>query len=595
MKPKSSSIRAFFVCVLLVLIGVVRSSGQDKIDVKKWLTVIKSSSKISDKEAAFDQLIAYYTNQNKTDSALTYKLELIALQKKVFEEKKDTAYQHKAGAGLIKISHLYLTMGLPEQANQYAQEARPLVNNVPELVASYYKNVGDAYRMYAQAGVQDMKQALVYYDSLTMYSQNHYAPGWYKRIALDLSFIDCYLAKGDMDQAYYHIQLAKKLAPKWGDETLNSQVNYMAGTIYMERKEYAKALPDLLAAEKYAQDWGPDLYVNLLKSIADAYGGTGQYAKAFPYYQKYVPLRDTIYTRATEKSFADAEAKFQNKTKQTEIELKNTQIGEARMQRIWLASGLFLAVISLVLLGVIYRNKKRSSAIIDEKNQELARAIGELEEANKTKAKLFSIISHDLRSPISQVYQFLKLQQLNPHLLSEPQKAELSQRIQSATGSLLETMEDLLLWSKTQMTEFKPNIQLVKVWEIVDQCIKLLQLNIDSKNLKIISHIDPNSTVEVDPYYLQTIMRNLLQNAIKAANEGSEIELSFQKGQLSIENSGSVFTQQRYQEILSAVDNGHGLNGLGLKLVDELANKSGLSIQFGKGNEGRTKAIIDFA
>ncbi|HRF25200.1 MAG TPA: hypothetical protein PLR98_13585, partial [Chitinophagaceae bacterium] len=57
------------------------------------------------------------------------------------------------------------------------------------------------------------------------------------------------------------------------------------------------------------------------------------------------------------------------------------------------------------------------------------------------------------------MYQFLKLQQLNPDALSNEQKAELNNKIQNATGSLLETMEDLLLWSKTQMNEFKVTMQ----------------------------------------------------------------------------------------------------------------------------------------
>ena len=94
------------------------------------------------------------------------------------------------------------------------------------------------------------------------------------------------------------------------------------------------------------------------------------------------------------------------------------------------------------MLVSFYRNKKKTAKLLDKKNRSLSKLNSDLEEANQTKAKLFSIIGHDLRSPISQVYQFLKLQQLNPDALNTEQKNELSNKIQTATGSLLETMED---------------------------------------------------------------------------------------------------------------------------------------------------------
>ena len=257
-----------------------------------------------------------------------------------------------------------------------------------------------------------------------------------------------------------------------------------------------------------------------------------------------------------------------------------------------------MLVLSLLLLGIIYRNKRKNAEVLNQKNQELARLIGQLEESNRTKAKLFSIISHDLRSPISQVYQFLKLQQLNPRLLSESQKAELSERIQTATGSLLETMEDLLLWSKTQMNQFQADIQPVNLAEIVSQCLRLLQLNIESKNLTIDNAVPSENIVHTDPYYLQAIIRNLLQNALKASDEGAIIKLGTLSGTLKttlfLENSGPAFTQEAYEQILSQKENGQGLSGLGLRLVDELSEQTGLKVTFENPSANLTRTLISF-
>lgn len=252
--------------------------------------------------------------------------------------------------------------------------------------------------------------------------------------------------------------------------------------------------------------------------------------------------------------------------------------------------------LSLVLLGAIYRNKRRTAALLDDKNRQMGTLIEELEEANRTKAKLFGIISHDLRSPISQVYQFLKLQQLNPNRLNNEQKEQLSEKIQTATGSLLETMEDLLLWSKTQMNQFQPSIGRVFIDEVVSQCLSLLHLNIEARQLQIDRRIPEDATAETDPYYLQTILRNLLQNAIKAAEEHSTVHLEWNEGtrQLTIENSGPAFSQAQYEQILAQPDTQKGLNGLGLRLVDDLSAKSHLRVQFENPAAALTRTVVQF-
>jgi signal transduction histidine kinase len=235
-------------------------------------------------------------------------------------------------------------------------------------------------------------------------------------------------------------------------------------------------------------------------------------------------------------------------------------------------------------LGFLFWNfqiKRKANKTINDKNLVLEKLNTDLQEANQTKAKLFGIISHDLRSPISQVYQFLKLQELNPNLLDEKQKTDLSGKIQTATGSLLETMEDLLLWSKTQLSRFNTNLELVMIKPVVEQCLDLMKLNIDAKKITINLNIPSDYQLVTDSYFLQIIVRNLLQNAIKASPENSEIFINFENnGEISILNSGSIFTQKDYENILNDPKKQENLSGLGLKLVDELSQKINAKVTF---------------
>jgi len=224
----------------------------------------------------------------------------------------------------------------------------------------------------------------------------------------------------------------------------------------------------------------------------------------------------------------------------------------------------------------------------------LALLNNDLEEANQTKAKLFGIISHDLRSPISQVYQFLKLQQMAPDRLNEVQRLELSNKIQSATGSLLETMEDLLLWSKTQMNQFNTDMQPVSVKDVVDECLGLLQLNIEAKNIDVNNELTSDFIVHSDPYFLLTILRNLLQNAIKVSPENGIIRVNFKERTLKIENCGGHFSQHQYEQVLTSKEDVNSLSGLGLRLVDELSRKVQAKVTFAAVAAETTIAEITF-
>ncbi len=583
--------------LLLLPIVIVNNlcSAQDTINPSAQFAIVHTTTDNKLKAAAFNTLGVYHFEKGSTDSAIHYKLEAVNLEKKIAAD-GDTAFVRKTGMDLLKITRLYMNMGLPEQAKQYAEEARPFISKHPQLLGLFYKNFADILRMYAQAGAKHISEAELYYDSLTNFSKNSYPEAWTHRLALDLAFTDYYLSLNNNDTALQYIARANELAPKWADEVLLSQVTYMTASVYLNQKDYARALPYLKKIEPIAKEWSLDLYVNLLRDIARSSGALGQWQQAYQYYSVYEPLRDTLYVHATEKSFAEAEAKFQNKDKQLQIETKNLQLSVARKQRWWLISGIGLLLLTATLLVIIYRNKKKTADILDEKNKMLTSLNNALEDANQTKAKLFSIISHDLRSPISQVYQFLKLQQLNPQLLDEKQKNELSSKIQTATGSLLETMEDLLIWSKTQMSEFKTSPQTTALLPVLKACQNLLHLNSESKQISYKMNLEQNDTVYTDPYYLQTIIRNLLQNAIKASPQNGEIEIGTRNQQndtiLYIRNQGASFTQQDYLGMIANEENTKSLNGLGLMLVEELSQKMGASVKFIGGTEGTLVELL---
>ncbi len=534
----------------------------------------------------------YHTERAEYEKSIANLLQSADIQKQLLKEGKGTD-SSDIGITLLNIAKAYIDMQQPDKAIEYIIPSQPYFAKYISGQTYYHKNFIDAYLLKKQPS-----KALIYYDSLTTIVNTGEAGafGWSDRMSADLAFAEYYLTSHNTDSALLFTAKANAVENSKKDSFIAAQINYMTGKVYAALKEYTKALPLLQASEAMTRSASLQIHASLLQTLAETYAATGQWQQASIYYAKYTPLRDSLYAEASKKSIADAEAKFQNKEKQQQIENKNLQLTAAKKQRLWLIAGISLVGLSAILLLIIYRNKKKTADLLNEKNITLAKLNTALEEANQTKAKLFSIIGHDLRSPISQVYQFLKLQQLNPNALNTEQKNELSNKIQTATGSLLETMEDLLLWSKTQMNEFKVALQQVLILDTVITCKNLLQLNSDAKNIQYNITIEKDNSVLTDPYYLQTIIRNLLQNAVKASPENGEINISTTENNnslsLFIENKGGSFTQQNYQQLLSKEENATSLTGLGLRLVDELSQKINVSVNFSSVSPSSTRVEI---
>lgn len=563
-------------------------------ETAKQIQYIIDTSKSDDvKNDMYNALSGYYGQLGLYETQLKYQLANLELKTKRIKKGTFTAIDSgNYGVALIAIGQTYLIMKQPAKALQYTAPARTYVYGYVRGLIHFYRDMVNANLL-----LKNTQIANLYYDSLShLKTEPTYKEvKWYGRIVMDLYFAEYYATTNFPDSALIYTNRAIALSAEYADDFLKPQVMQTVGTVYVLRKEYSSALPFLLKAENSFQDQNRELYNTLLKTIAQCYVGLGQWQKASQYYQKVMPLNDSLHAEGISKSLANAEAKYQNKDKQQQIEIQKSKLNFAQKQKVALLSGIILLIVVALLLFINYRNKKKSADLLDNKNKILGQLNNDLEEANQTKAKLFGIISHDLRSPISQVYQFLKLQQMAPDKLNEEQRNKLSDKIQSATGSLLETMEDLLLWSKTQMNQFNADMQPVALDEMVGECLQLMQLNIEAKNLKVYNQLQEEVIVKSDPYFLQTILRNLLQNALKAAPQNGYLKIDFINQQLSIENDGGHFSQAQYEQVLASKNDANSLSGLGLRLVDELSGKINVTISFAAAAVAITKVSLSFS
>jgi signal transduction histidine kinase len=191
--------------------------------------------------------------------------------------------------------------------------------------------------------------------------------------------------------------------------------------------------------------------------------------------------------------------------------------------------------------------RKRSNTALMSLNHQL-------DEANKVKLRFFGILSHDLRSPIANLVNYLYLLKNDPDLLPAGEQAAHQQQIGQSTEDLLQTLETMLLWSKEQMENFRPDIKMVPVSQLFDYLQKFF-----SQAAQVNIRFNDPGTLEVstDENYLKVIMQNLTSNAIKAISNTPDGLIEWKAGK----EDGKI--------ILSITDNGPGINAAQTKALFE--------------------------
>lgn len=541
------------------------------------------------KAGIYGTMAGYYNTRGLYEKEINYKLRSLSIKKEMLMTGKSSPVDtSNLGVAYLSIGESYLGLRNPDKALEYVLPSKAYFKKYRNGMCYYFKAMADIYVEKA-----DLKRAHVYYDSLNSFlrTKSSAMDDWGTLTAINLSFSDYYLTMGNVDSASRYLNKGVELLKLHPNVCIERQTDYLNGKIGIATKKYKDALIFLHKAASRIECLGPEIYTDLLKSEAECYNSLKDYKNASQAYKAYIPLRDSLYKEAAKQSIANAEAKYQNKEKQQQIERQQIQLTLEKKQKTAYFSGLLLLLIISILLIIIYRNKKRTAKLLLMKNKDLEYLNEELREANASKAKLFGIISHDLRSPVSQIYQFLKLHE-HPEILSETEKRQLSSEIQHGTKVLLETMEDLLLWSKTQLNLFEPCIQPVNLREIILHGVDLLKLNMEEKRITVNIDVDPVAEVMTDPDYLQIVFRNLLHNAIKASPFDAPLTIHYigQEFTLSIENKGSTFDQSNYEQVVSTT----GLSGLGLKLVRELSAKTHITVLFDRPKEGGTRVNVIF-
>ena len=353
--------------------------------------------------------------------------------------------------------------------------------------------------------------------------------------------------------------------------------------VYFKRGHYKKAQQTARKSLQLAQDHG------LKEQIRDAslrlstiYNQSNEFEKAFYHHKQYVAYRDSINNEETIRKIANLNTKYEVAQKQKEVDR-----AESDKERYAIIATTSFSVIGLLLvLGCfvikVSRERKRVNKTLDAQKQEL-------EEANATKNKFFSILSHDLRSPLSTFHSYIEVMDLCLEANDFAKVGKISKEMRSSNNNLLDLLDNLLHWGVNQMGTAALVPVATNLKETVLGEVKHLQHVAHKKNIVVNAKINDSITLLVDRVRLAMAIRNLINNAIKFTPSGGSVSISGQKINskpiLKITDTGVGMPSEQaaglfnFKEVSSTygTQNEKGV-GLGLQLVCEFVKSSGARI-----------------
>lgn len=237
-------------------------------------------------------------------------------------------------------------------------------------------------------------------------------------------------------------------------------------------------------------------------------------------------------------------------------------------------------------MDLVRLNQELENRVRDRTN-ELKVLNDQLKELNNSKDKFISVISHDLRNPLTAlIASSLKLH--DEHTSSSPEEIrKLSDIIYRTSQRVLTQLNDVVDWAMQQQDKFSFNPVCVELEKETDDWLDLLKNNAAQKNIRLENRIPEGLCVHADALMLRSVIQNVVTNAIKYTPEGGYVRLTAvpagEMVEICVEDNGIGMSAEDREELFDRRSSRNGTNneagtGLGLLLVKDFVGHHGGTI-----------------
>lgn len=549
-----------------------------------------------------------------------------------FEFHKEALKSAEEGNSQIQIAYSYNNLGEifrlkndVVNSTEYIQRAIQIFDSIKDKrgLAYCYINLGRLYN--AQ---DDFKKAMEFYEKARIIAVELDYEDMHGRILLSIARIA--QRTGDYDKAektfftletlYKQTNYLKGIAGVWrglGElsyhkKNYNEALDYTLKAFELNKKIFnaegeinslnslAKvylALSNIRAGERYLslalqkarEINSPSLIANTFKTYYELYKQTGQLDSALLYHERYYSLKDSIVTKEEIIKMGELESLIKIEKAEREKDIIQKELENQTEQRNYLIIIAVLSILLAIILLIRYFDKKKISE--------------ELKSINIVKDKFFRIIAHDLREPFSATFTALGLLKEQYDDLTESEKKEAIEMVGGLIKKDFDLLENLLMWAKNQRNEitFKPTR--LKLKPVINKIVQLIETNLQKKNISVHNELDENFEVYCDDQMLNTILRNIIFNAVKFTYPDGKIKISGEASggncSIKISDTGVGMDKDTIKDLfildkksVSKGTAGESGSGLGMILVKEFIDRHKGSITIESEPGAGTTVII---
>ncbi len=515
-----------------------------------------------------------------TDSAHKYYPEAIRLARLVGDAELEAQNLNRLGV-------YYRSMNLQEDALKLYEEALTISRkaNIPVQIGHSLNNIGQIFFYQDQ-----FQESLNYYLEA---EKKFLEIGDQEGLAYNYNGMSLVLAAiGDLEQALATVNKAIKIREKLGNERQLTVSKFNRADILMSMGDYTNAEPDIMNLYDYGMANDKIRAINALEKLVELKLKTYRYSQAVtyaeeamslhkekPFSESLIEIYQMMYHYFFDRGNTIESKKYlglleSERNRLNEIKTKNYLAGLtikkqrdeiASLQRekelmeinnrfkFYLSIVLFLLAFAMfVAFSIYYRyylKQKENLIQLKEKQRQIEAQANELDRLNIIKDKIFSILAHDLKAPMDSLWGMVKL--IDEENLTQSEFEEYLPIISQNLGNNSILLENLLIWSRSQMKGMNVQISRINLFKLVEENIRFLASSGYYKGQVIENFVAENIEVEADKNMIDIVFRNLLTNALKFTKEGDQIIVD-------IKESDNVYT-------VCVSDQGTGISEDGLK------------------------------
>ncbi len=523
-------------------------------------------NKINESVESFENAADLYLSQGSTYQAAHSYLNLGSIYTTVMgDHEKGVLFSTKALQNFEKVgdefkaAYAKLVLGinyeelgdLEKPIELYSQSLKIFEDSGnPLLIANAVNNLGEVYKKR-----KEYEKAVSFYNrslEISIEISNK------ESIAVALNNLgECSYYLDRINEAKDYYEKSFKILEELNDKhkmsiSLNNQAE-----VYLKLNNNKRAISFSERAKEKAGEVGARAEeIRAYKNLVDAYEKSGRYKSALTAYKNFTALKDSVDSKKNSEQTAKILAEYETAQKESEIDLlrANNELKEAEIDK-QQTIAFFLITISFLLLVFVAIYYKRYVAH-KATNKKLLESEKELKELNNTKDLFFSIVAHDLKGPFNSLLGITEMLSEDIDELSQNEISNLSREVNQNARNVYRLLENLLDWSSSQLGKYNFEPGSFDMNEVVTQNVNLYRKMSKDKEIKMQVRLGSNVDAYADKNMIDSVVRNLINNAIKFTRRGGEVTI------LTESENGKA--------LLKIVDTGIGMSKEELEKVFEL-------------------------